>query len=85
MFSRGKVPRDVYVELEFLRLEFHVNATWTPTWLETRVCETRFTKSETESQRLDFGKLTALAIVMSGHVCEIGHVPMFFVCFGRYM
>ena len=37
-----------------------------------------------ESVRLDFGKLTPLAIVMFGHVCEIGHVPMFFVCFGRY-
>ena len=71
MFSRGKVPRGIYVELESQKLEFHVNAT--------------FTKSETESQRLDFGKLPALPIVMSGHVCEIGHVPMFFVCFGRCM
>ena len=43
-----------HVELEFLRLEFHVD---TPRGIwprRSRVSETRFTKSETKSQKLDF-------------------------------
>ena len=43
-----------HVELEFLKLEFHVD---TPRGIwprRSRVSETRFTKSETESQKLDF-------------------------------
>ena len=38
----GKIPRVLYADVDDVDT------------LKTRVCETRFTKSETESQKLDF-------------------------------
>ena len=52
----GKIPRGVHVELKSLRLEFHVdhmNMDDIDT-LKTRVSETQFTRSENETQKLDF-------------------------------
>ena len=52
----GKIPRGVHVELKSLRLEFHVdhmNMDDIDT-LKTQVSETQFTRSENESQKLDF-------------------------------